>query len=72
MKQTTIKQNISTVEFNEEAINESITYFTRDEYQQTKANRTLAEILEVVREFSNSNRQTDFRAIRQIVRMFPE
>ena len=69
---TQTQKRISIVEFDEEAIKESMKYFSKDEYEQNTCNKILAQILEVVREHSNKGRQSDFQAIRQIVRMFPE
>ena len=60
------------VEYDQKALEESIAFFQSDDYEQAKANKILAKVLEIAREFSNDKRQSDYNAIRQIVKLFPE
>ena len=71
MKSSTVK--ISILEYKQEALDETIEFSKRSEYQQTKTNEMLAKVLEIVREQSRqSPQQTAHMAMKQIVRLFPE
>lgn len=66
---------MKTIDFNQEALDETIAYLSKDIDRQEWANETLAKILEIVREkvsTHNTIKQTDYAMVRQIIKMFPE
>lgn len=61
------------MEYKEEAIKESIEWFTKDSDNQEKANEDLAKILEVVRAVvDNPPRISKYKALKEIIGVFPE
>jgi len=67
------KVMVAILKYKQEALDETIQFSKKDDYQQAKSNEMLAKILEIVREQSKqSPQQTAHMAMKQIVRLFPE